>query len=306
MSRPHRSPRYVRDVSGVLLLDKAVGLTSNEALQQVKRLFRAKKAGHTGSLDPLATGLLPICFGEATKVSSYLLSADKFYWTRAILGIRTDTGDGDGVVLEQRAVPALTVAMIESVLGRFRGVIEQVPPMHSAVKHQGRRLYELARQGITVERQAREVMIHRLSVVERGDTTVEFDIHCSKGTYVRTLVEDIGDALGCGAHVAALRRYGVGPYQEPDMITFEGLQTLAQQGDDALDGVVRPVDSALIHWPRVDLDTDSAYYVRDGQAVQVSGAPAEGLVRVYGPTGFLGIGEILDDGRVGPRRLLQG
>lgn len=307
MSRRRKQKRGdCRPVNGILLFDKPAGMTSNQALQRVKRLFKACKAGHTGSLDPLATGLLPICFGEATKISSYLLTADKYYRTRARLGIVTDTGDAEGNVRERHPVQDYDAPTLEAVLAGFRGVQQQVPPMHSAVKHQGQRLYELARQGVAVAREAREITIHRLEALPTAGPYLELDIHCSKGTYIRTLIEDIGARLGCGAHVVELRRYGVGPYQEPDMIDLARLETLAEAGETELDAVVRPLDSALTHWPRIDLDADSTFFVREGQAVQVSGAPVDGLVRLYGGAQqFLGVGEVLDDGRIGPRRLLR-
>ena len=202
-----------RDVNGIILLDKAIGLSSNAALQEVKRLFNANKAGHTGSLDPLASGMLPICLGEATKVSAFLLDADKRYRVRCRLGVRTTTADAEGEIIEERPIDGIDVARITAVLPRFTGQIEQIPPMYSALKHQGQRLYALARQGIEVDRQPRTLFIHELSLLglENGECTL--DVHCSKGTYVRTLAEDIGAALGCGAHVSALRRTGLGPYQ---------------------------------------------------------------------------------------------
>jgi tRNA pseudouridine55 synthase len=294
-----------RDVHGIVLLDKPRGYSSNQALQRVKYLFRARKAGHTGSLDPLATGLLPVCLGEATKVSGFLLDADKHYRTRCLLGVTTDTGDAEGQVLRERPVPSLNEAVVEAALAPFRGPIRQVPPMHSALKHQGRRLYELARKGEQVERPAREVTIHGLACLGFTAESLELDVRCSKGTYIRTLVEDIGERLGCGAHVTELRRLGLGPFGSPLMVTLEEIETRAGEGEVALDALLAPVDSALAHWPAVSLDRDSAYYLRHGQAVFVPGAPTRGMVRIYGPGAtFLGMGEILDDGRVGPRRLM--
>ena len=300
-----RDKRQRRDISGVLLLDKPKGLSSNEALQIVKRLFRARKAGHTGSLDPLATGLLPICLGEATKISAYLLEADKHYQTTARLGQRTSTGDAEGETVEERPVPVLTRDEVETGLAGFRGAIEQIPPMHSAIKQGGRRLYELARSGVEVERQPRQVVIRSLSLVALGEAELVLDIRCSKGTYIRTLIEDIGEVLGPGAHVSALRRLGVEPYDEPEMTTLAELETRAEQGPEALAGLLMPVDTALSRWPAVSLDVDSAHYLSLGQALQVPGAPAEGMLRLYGPQGrFLGLGRVLDDGRVGPKRLI--
>lgn len=294
-----------RDVHGIVLLDKPRGYSSNQALQRVKYLFRARKAGHTGSLDPLATGLLPICLGEATKVSGFLLDADKHYRTRCLLGVTTDTGDAEGQVLRERPVPPLNEAVVEAALAPFRGPIRQVPPMHSALKHQGRRLYELARKGEQVERPAREVTIHGLACLGFTAESLELDVRCSKGTYIRTLVEDIGERLGCGSHVTELRRLGLGPFDSPLMVTLEEIEARAGEGETALDALLAPVDSALVHWPAVSLDRDSAYYLRHGQAVFVPGAPTRGMVRIYGPgEAFLGMGEILDDGRVAPRRLM--
>lgn len=294
-----------RDVTGVLLLDKPLGMTSNEALQQVKRLYGARKAGHTGSLDPLATGLLPICLGEATKISGFLLDADKRYSMTCQLGTKTSTGDTEGEVLETRPVPELDAGQVERVLERFRGTIEQVPPMYSALKHQGERLYKLARQGQEVERQPRTVTIRELQLVGLRGAVLELDVICSKGTYVRTLAEDIGEALGCGAHVTGLRRLEVGPYRDPErMVTLEELRHLAEDGRGALDAQLEPVDSAVANWPEVHLSGDTAYYLRQGQPVLVPRAPTRGWVRLYGAEGeLLGVGEVLDDGRVAPRRL---
>ncbi|ROR32094.1 tRNA pseudouridine(55) synthase TruB [Inmirania thermothiophila] len=295
-----------RNVSGVLLLDKPPGITSNRALQIVKRLYRARKAGHTGSLDPLASGLLPVCLGEATKLSGFLLGADKRYWVRVRLGVRTETGDADGAVVEERPVPALERAAVEAVLARFRGEIEQIPPMYSALRHQGERLYRLARQGQEVERRPRRVTIHALALVGMEGETLEIEVHCSKGTYIRTLAEDIGEALGCGGHVAALRRTGVGPYGAEGMVTLEQVREAAEAGTDALDRLLLPMESALAAWPEIRLDADAAYYLRQGQPVLVPRAPTAGWVRLYAPdAAFLGVGEILDDGRVAPRRLVR-
>jgi tRNA pseudouridine55 synthase len=296
-----------RRVDGILLLDKPSGLTSNAALQKVKRLYRARKAGHTGSLDPLASGLLPICLGEATKVSGFLLDADKHYWVSCRLGVRTRTADAEGEVLETRSVAAVTENRLLEVMENFSGDIEQVPPMYSAVKHQGRRLYALARQGVEVEREPRRITIHAMELLDFTLPLVEIGVHCSKGTYIRTLVEDIGEALGCGAHVADLRRFGVGPYHASGMVTLEALEDcLAGEGEPGLDRLLLPMESGLSQWPDVRLSGDAAFYLRQGQPVLVPHAPTAGLVRLYeGQRRFLGVGEILDDGRVAPRRLLN-
>lgn len=294
-----------REVNGILLLDKAAGETSNHALQRVKRLYHARKAGHTGSLDPLATGLLPVCFGNATKVSAFLLDADKRYWVRVRLGVTTTTGDAEGEVLSTRSADGVTEADVRRVLEGFRGRIEQVPPMYSAIKHQGERLYKLAREGIEVEREPRAVTIHSLELCACELPDLELEVHCSKGTYVRTLAEDIGEALGCGAHVTALRRTGVGPFDAAGMVDMETLEEVAAVGRNALDGLLLPIDGALAGWPEVRLTADSSYYLKQGQAVIVPKAPTEGWVRLYDErSDFIGMGEILDDGRVAPRRLL--
>lgn len=295
-----------RAVNGILLLDKPLGLSSNRALQRVKRLYDARKAGHTGSLDPLADGMLPICLGDATKLSAFLLDADKHYWFRAKLGVTTATGDTEGEVIEERDAGAVTRADIEAVLPRFSGRIEQLPPMYSALKHQGKRLYELARDGIEVERQPREVTIHDLELLAFDRPEFELRVHCSKGTYVRTLAEDIGEALGCGAHVTALRRSGVGPYTELPMVTMEALENRAEQGTQALDELLLPIDTALGGWPEVQVGADSAFYLRQGQAVVVPKAPTEGWVRIYHADRFLAVGQVQDDGRIAPKRLMSG
>ncbi len=306
-----RRRRHGRDIDGILLLDKPLGLTSNEALQRVKRLYQANKAGHTGSLDPLATGLLPVCLGGATKFSTYLLDADKRYRVRVRLGITTTTADAEGEILETRPVGDLDEARVRAVLARFLGPIDQLPPMYSAVKHQGERLYKLARQGIEVARQTRTVTIHAMELLDLAPSELEMDVHCSKGTYVRTLAEDIGAALGCGGHVIGLRRTGVGPYLEPDsrFVTLDEIEDIVMADREgsfpALDALLLPLESALEHWPAVRLSADAAFYLRQGQAVLVPQAPTEGLVRIYDPSRhFLGVGCILDDGKVQPKRLL--
>ncbi len=295
-----------RNVHGVLLLDKPIGLTSNRALQVAKRLYNARKAGHTGSLDPLASGLLPLCFGEATKFSGFLLDADKHYWVRMLLGQTTTTGDADGEVVDTRPVPALDRIAVETVMREFLGTIEQIPPMYSAVRHEGKRLYELARQGEEVERKPRAVVIHALDLLQVVGAEVEFTVHCSKGTYVRTLVEDMGAKLSCGAHVTALRRTGVGPYPGDRMVTLEQVRACAEEGDAALDALLLPIETSVGQWPAVQLSPDSAFYLRQGQPVIIPHAPTAGWVRIYAPgQRFLGVGEVLDDGRIAPRRLLQ-
>jgi len=304
MSRGQGRRQKGRAIDGVLLLDKPIGLTSNQALQRVKRLFDARKAGHTGSLDPLASGLLPVCLGQATKVSGFLLDARKRYQVTARLGQRTDTGDADGQVVEEQPVPPLSDDAVKRVLAQFAGLQKQVPPMYSAIKHQGQRLYKLARRGIEIERQPRQIEIYGLELLSLEADALELDVACSKGTYVRTLIEDIARALGTVAHVTVLRRLGVGPYAEGRMYKLEELEALAEQGMERLDEVLLPVDSALDHWPSVELGADSAYYLMQGQAVMAPGAPSSGKVRLYDEGhGFLGIGEVKLDGRVAPTRL---
>jgi tRNA pseudouridine55 synthase len=301
-----RRRRPGRDVSGILLLDKPAGLTSNAALQRVKYLYRAAKAGHTGSLDPLATGLLPLCFGAATKFSAFLLDADKRYRVRVRLGETTSTADAEGEVIATAPVDGVDEAALRAALAKFLGPIEQLPPMYSAVKHQGERLYKLARQGIEVERQARAVTIFSIELCGFALPDFEMEVHCSKGTYVRSLAEDIGNRLGCGGHVVALRRTGVGPYRDDGatFVTIEDVEQAAEQGAEALDALLLPLDSTLGHWPAVRLSEDAAFYLRQGQAVLVPRAPLEGLVRLYDPSNrFIGVGEVLDDGKVQPKRL---
>lgn len=300
--------RYVpRNISGILLLDKPKGLTSNAALQRVKRLFKASKAGHGGSLDPVATGLLPIYFGEATKFSRFLLEADKHYQVTLLLGIRTDTGDSEGQSVSERPVPLLSSENIERVLTSFRGFITQIPSMYSAIKHQGQPLYKLARQGLEVVREAREIFIEALTLLSMEGDTLTLEIRASKGTYVRTLVDDIGEQLGCGAHVVELRRLGAGPYTEEQMVSMTSLESEAEKlGCEGLDPFLLPLSSSVSSMPNVKLSDAAAYYLCQGQPVIVPYAPTEGWVRLtLRDERFLGVGEILEDGRVAPRRLTQ-
>ncbi len=301
-----RRRKFTRDVNGILLYDKPIGVSSNKALQEVKRLYKASKAGHTGSLDPIASGLIVICLGEATKVSSYLLETDKYYRATCKLGIDTTTGDSEGDVVRKRKIDNYSDHQIARVLGGYTGRIEQIPPMYSALKHKGKRLYDLARQGLEVERKPRSVHIYKLQAIARSTDTLTLYIECSKGTYIRTLIEDLGETLGCGAHVIELRRLGVGPYRKPQMVTLEMLVDLAQGGKfDVMDTLLLPIDSALTHWPDVRLTGDMTYYARSGQPILVPGAPTEGNVRLYDNDNlFIGVGTILDDGRVAPKRLI--
>jgi len=298
--------RKGRNISGILLLDKPLNLTSNAALQRVKRLYKADKAGHTGSLDPLATGLLPICLGAATKASAFLLDADKRYLTTVKLGEKTTTADAEGEIIETRAVEGVTQESVTAVLQQFIGEIEQIPPMYSAVKHKGERLYKLAREGKEVERKTRRITIYSIDLVSLHDDLLELDIHCSKGTYVRTLAEDIGEELGCGGHIAALRRTLVGPYDDSGMISLEQLQSLVLDGDlSALDQLLLPIDSGLVQWPAVKLGADASHYLKQGQAVTASTLPSSGWVRIYdNEDQFIGAGVIDENGMVAPRRLM--
>lgn len=299
--------RKGRSVHGILLLDKPTGISSNAALQIVKRLFNAQKAGHTGSLDPLATGVLPICLGEATKITSYLLDSDKKYQGIAKLGVRTNTADAEGDILQTRPVPILSDDTIEMALDSFRGEISQIPPMHSALKLNGQPLYELARQGIEVERKPRNVTIFELKKLGFDKEELELLVHCSKGTYIRTLAEDLGEILECGAHLSALRRIAAGPFDIKQTITLDKLTELAEQGVAELDKQLLPMHNALVDWPEINLSANSAYYVRQGQPVLVPKAPSNGWVRLMGenPDDFIGVGHILDDGRVAPKRLVN-
>ena len=293
-----------RAVNGILALDKPIGMGSNEVLQQVKRLYHARKAGHTGSLDRLASGLLPICFGEATKLSTYLLNADKHYVATFRLGVATSTGDAEGEIVSRRPVPAFSAPTLERAVARFRGEIDQIPPMHSALKHKGKRLYQLAHEGIVVEREPRRITIHRFDVLYAEGERIEVEVLCSKGTYIRTLAEDLGETLGCGASVEALRRIGAGPFTAEDMTDLAALKSLAAEDPKALDTLLRPMEAAVSQWPRVLLPEGVAFYLRKGQPVLVPHSPTDGWVRIHAErAGFIGVGEVLDDGRIAPRRL---
>jgi len=295
-----------RKVNGIFLLNKPKGISSNQALQKVKRLFKAAKAGHTGSLDPLASGMLPICLGEATKFSQYLLDSDKRYQVQGLLGIKTETADAEGDAIATAEVN-VTESDFLTVMENYRGDIEQIPSMFSAIKVNGTPLYKLAREGITVERESRPVTIYELELLNFGSPYVEMDVHCSKGTYIRNLVEDIGDDLGCGAHVTRLHRSQVGPYQEDGMITLEQAEMLVEEsGVGALDELLLPVYSSVSNWPEVVLNTSLAFYIQQGQPIQVIDAPDSGGVRLMTDNGeFLGIGEINEDGMVAPKRLIS-
>lgn len=298
-----------RRIDGILVLNKPAGMTSNGALQRAKGIFFAAKAGHTGSLDPLATGVLPLCFGEATKWSQFLLDADKGYETTVRLGVTTTTGDSDGEVTASASAAGVEPAAIEAVLARFRGPIEQIPPMYSALKQGGVPLYELARKGQVVERAARKVTIHALEMLgfEAGEQALlRLRVLCSKGTYVRTLAEDIGAALGCGGSVAQLHRTRSGPFTDADSVPLERLESMRDARDfEALDALLQSPTRAIEHLPEVRLGESSCFYLAQGKAVTASAPCAAGMVRILGEDGgFRGVGEVLDDRRIAPRRML--
>ena len=309
MGRRRKRKPHERDVHGILLLDKPAGITSNDALQRIKRLYRAARAGHTGSLDKPATGMLPLCLGEATKVSSYILNANKIYVSVAKLGVVTSTADAEGEILASKQVPEFNQQQLEEIIAQFVGNIEQVPPMYSALKVDGQRLYKLAYQGLEVERKSRPVTIHQIDLLHFDQNSFELKVRCSKGTYIRILIEDIGQALGCGAHVSTLRRLSTGPFNEAQMVSMETIENISkesEEGDAALDQLLVPADSALEHITEVNLTEEMAYYLCLGQAVSIPQAPSEGLVRIYDHNrAFIGIGTILDDGRVAPKRLMK-
>jgi len=309
MSRPRRRGR---DIHGVLLLDKPEGASSNDVLQKVKRLYNANRAGHTGALDPLATGMLPVCLGEATKFSQYLLDSDKRYRVIAKLGQRTDTSDADGLVVEERPM-TFSATELANALDSFRGDTMQVPSMYSALKYQGKKLYEYARQGIEVPREARPITVYELLFIRHEGDELELEIHCSKGTYIRTIIDDLGEKLGCGAHVTMLRRLAVSRYPVDRMVTLEHLQALVAQAEEQdipaaqlLDPLLMPMDSPAEDFPVVNLPLTSSVYFKNGNPVRTADVQVHGLVRVTeGEEGkFIGMGEIDDEGRVAPRRLV--
>ena len=300
MSRPRKRGR---DIDGVFLLDKPQGMSSNDIMQKVKRVFQANKAGHTGALDPLATGMLPICLGEATKFSQFLLDADKRYVVTAKLGERTDTSDAEGQVVETRPVNVET-SQILTALEQFRGDILQVPTMFSALKHNGKRLYEYARAGITVEREARPITIFELNFIEYQAPFLTLEVHCSKGTYIRTLVDDLGEVLGCGAHVTVLRRTAVADYPAEKMMTWDALQALAEQGD--LDQHLLPIDTAVSKLPALKLNAEQSKGIGFGQRVKFANeAKLRGQVRLFSDKNiFLGVALIDDNNVIRPQRLI--
>jgi len=293
-----------RDITGIIIIDKPTGRSSNHVLQQVKRLFNANKAGHTGSLDPLATGVLPVCLGEATKVSSYLLDADKQYHVTCQLGAVTDSGDSDGIIISTSDVPEFSEHDLLAILPRFMGELDQVPPMFSALKHQGQPLYKLARQGIEIERKSRRITIYDIKLLAITTDSFTLDVRCSKGTYIRTLVEDISHVLGSGGHVTMLRRVAAAGYMEQQALTIEQLIASAENGLPALDKSLLPSEDALPDWPSVVLADYMVEAIRQGQAVKVEQAFERANVRLFDPQQkFIGLAEMTENGKVQPKRV---
>ncbi|AEW44242.1 tRNA pseudouridine 55 synthetase [Serratia symbiotica str. 'Cinara cedri'] len=299
-----------RSIHGILLLNKPRGLSSNDAVQKVKRLYNAKRAGHTGTLDPLASGMLPICLGEATKLSQFILNSDKHYRVIAKLGQSTNTLDADGTITQQRPI-IFAREQLDTALSNFRGKIQQIPPMYSALKYQGKKLYEYARQGIKIPRQERSVTIHQLQCIRWQGDELELKIHCSKGTYIRALVNDLGEWLNCGAHVTHLHRLQVGSYPTKCMVTLEKLYSLLKEApktifSELLDPLLIPMDNPVKHYPEVNLLPIIAHHLKQGQYVQVTDAPTTGIVRITEGKNhkFIGIGSITNDGHVAPKRLI--
>lgn len=296
------------DVDGILLLDKPLGRSSNSALQKVRYLFNAKKAGHTGSLDPLATGVLPICFGQASKVTPFLIDSDKRYRCTAQLGVTTTTGDKEGDELNIKEVTAFTETDIEKVLVDYRGPIEQIPPMHSALKHNGQPLYKLARQGIEIERKVRHVTIHELTLIDFTEDTITLDVKCSKGTYIRTLAQDIGEAMGFGAHLSMLRRTDVSPFDCSKLYSIEEIEELAK--NDELSSVLLPIDSVLTQFPAIHLNDKEVSLMRNGIKIAREDTPETDMIRLYSEQNqFLGIAKhgLSETGQtlLVPRRLMN-
>ncbi len=292
--------RAFRPLDGVLLFDKPLELSSNTALQKVRRLFQAEKAGHTGTLDPLATGLLPICFGEATKFSMALLNADKTYRALLRLGQTTTTGDAEGEITAEHPVE-VGQAEVDAVLAKFRGEIQQLPPMHSALKHQGKPLYEYIRKGETIERELRSVVIHELLLNSFSGNQMDITVRCSKGTYIRTLAEDIGAALGCGAHLIGLRRTAIAHF---DLSNSYNLQQLEEMTEAERDACILPLESLMPDMPRLQLDAVQVQRLAQGQRLALDTGLPDGKVKLHGPQGFIGVG-LLQGRRLAPDRLLS-
>jgi tRNA pseudouridine55 synthase len=305
MGRSARKPKDFRDLDGILILDKSIGISSNRALQDIRFLFKANKGGHTGSLDPLATGVLPICFGEATKFSSYLLNASKTYRAHCQLGKTTTTGDAEGEVLTSSSVD-LSNDQIDRAVKQFVGEIDQIPPMYSAVKHQGKRLYELARKGQQVEREARRVTIHSIELISCQNNCLVLDVHCSKGTYIRTLAEDIGQVLGCGAYLSGLHRSSVEPFQNETSYSAATLGELAAQDLKLIDAVLLPVSAALSNFSQLELDEIDCLKLQQGRIATMDENVDPGIYRLISRDGqFIGLGEALSDGSLMAKRLMN-
>jgi len=301
-SRRHRG----NPVHGIVILDKPLGISSNAALQQVKSIFQAAKAGHTGSLDPLATGVLPICLGEATKLSAYLLESEKSYIATGRLGQATATGDAEGEITQEMPVPTLSKALIESVLEQFLGEITQIPPMHSAVKHKGKSLYKLARKGIEVERKPRNATIYKLELLEFTENSLRIEVHCSSGTYIRTLIEDIGGKLDTCAYLTSLRRISVGHFDLNESFSIDALQALAEESAEKLKQALLHPQRAVEHWSSVKLPKESVFYIKQGRLVEAPAEAQRGRVTLFSEENqFLGLGEVLEDGHVAPKRLFN-
>lgn len=301
--------RKGRNIDGILLLDKPIGISSNAALQKIRYLFNAKKAGHTGNLDPLATGVLPICFGQASKVTAFLLDSDKRYTCTVQLGATTTTGDREGEILSTREIPHLSKQQILNTLKQFTGEIQQIPPMYSALKHNGQPLYKLARQGIEIERKARTVQIRQLKLLTHDSDSMTLDVLCSKGTYIRTLAQDIGALLGCGAHLSSLRRTAVEPFDCAKLYTIEqisGLADNAGSNPEKLFQTLLPIDSALLKLPGITLTDDEARRIQNGLKVNREGIPDAAMIRLYKPNGdFIGIGRHAGNHQLAPKRLMK-
>ena len=294
------------NVNGILILDKPIGLSSNGTLQNVKRIYNAKKAGHTGSLDVPASGLLPICFGEATKVSRYLLNSNKKYYAQCKLGQTTTTGDATGEMLLARSVPQISETILKKTFKGFVGNVRQIPPMFSSLKYNGKRLYELAYNGIEVERKAREISVYSIELIKIYNDYFEIKVSCSKGTYIRTLVEDIGERIGCGAHVLSLRRLETGPFKQSQSITLEEIEFIAKKGQQALFNLLFPMDTVLQDFPKIQLTKDDAYRLRQGQVVAILGLPKSGQLRIYNNSNeFIGLGEVTKDRQLKAKRLIN-
>jgi len=298
--------RVKNNVKGILLLDKPIGTSSNRLLQSVKHIYNAKKAGHTGSLDVPASGLLPICFGEATKMSGYLLNSNKKYFVQCKLGETTTTGDAAGTLLLTRLIPQISEKILTTIFKDFVGNIQQTPPMFSSLKHNGKRLYEFAYKGIEIERKARYIRIYSIELLRISKDYFEIEVYCSKGTYIRTLVEDIGEAIGCGAHVQSLRRLEAGPFNVLNAITLGEIELIAKKGQQALYSLLLPIDTILKDFPKILLTGDKLNCFCQGQSIEVSGIPKLGQLRIYNSSNeFIGLGEVIKNSRIKAKRLIN-